>query len=190
MLRSQAWNLAKTWMKEIPKNPTLTCPVRTQWRGIWSLAQGALCPWVPHPPLQGHQKDWGGRGARVPADACGGQDSRVKGTDAALSGCLLFLRAPPLLVVAALAVLAALWHSHLPSPNCHKGSRVCGADTNSVTCFLLGFHFAVYITIQAYFPAGCPLSLWLGAVHITRKQAGCSSVLYLVPSSSCSQALF
>ena len=78
MLRSQAGNLAKTWMKETPKNPTLTCPVRTQWRGIWSLAQGTLCPWVPHPPLQGHQKDCEGRGARVPADACGGQDSRVK----------------------------------------------------------------------------------------------------------------
>lgn len=77
MLRSQAWNLAKTWMKETPKNPTLTCPVRTQWRGI-SLAQGALCPQVPHPLLQRHQMDWEGRGARVPADAGGGQDSRVK----------------------------------------------------------------------------------------------------------------
>lgn len=37
---------------------------------------------------------------------------------------------------------------------------------------------------------GGPLSLWLHAVHITRKQAGCSGVLDLVPGSSGSQALF
>lgn len=104
-----------------------------------------------HPPLQGHKKDWEGRGARVPADAGGGQDSRVERHGGSS------VRVPAVsqgtaTVVAALAVLAALWHSHLPSPNCHKGSGVRGTDTNSVTRFLPGFHFAVYIPIQSYFP--------------------------------------
>lgn len=95
-----------------------------------------------HPLLKGHKKDWEGRGA----DAGGGQDSRVK-----RHGCS-FVRVPAVsqgtaTIVAALAVLAALWHSHLPSPNCLKGSVVRGTDTNSVIRFL-----PVYITIQAYFP--------------------------------------
>lgn len=179
-------------MKGTPKNPTLTCPVRTQWRGI-SLAQGALSPQVPILFFRGIRRTEREEGPESLLMQVGDRTQGSKGMDAALSGCLLFLRAPPL--------LWQPWLSLQP-----YGIHICQAPTatkavvyvvqipiRSLTFSLASILLSTSISKLTFFlthKAGCPLSLWLCAVCITRKQAGCSSVLYLVPSSSCSLALF
>ena len=187
---SQARNLAKTHarMKGTPKNPTLTCPMRTQWRGI-SLAQGALCPQVLILFFRGIKRTGKEEGPGSLLTQVGDRTQGSKGTDAALSGCLLFLRAPPL--------LWQPWLSLQP-----YGIHICQAPTATkavvyvVQIPIRSLTFSLASILLSTSPskftflltrkADCPLSLWLRAVCITRKQVGCSTVLYMVTSTSCS----
>lgn len=148
-----------------------------------TVAQEALCPQVPILFLRGIRRTGREEGLMQVGDRTQGS----KGTDAALSGCLLFLRALPL--------LWQPWLSLQP-----YGIHICQAPTASkavlyvVQIPIRSFAFSLStspskLTFLLTWKTGCPLSLWLDAVRITRKQAGCSSVLYLVPSSSCSQAV-